>query len=830
MPSLANEAQPCSHPSTALRMLCTEVWLLQKEASVNMWEIIYRAIRALVLIGLLAAIAVLAQVVLGGPLWVWLVVMAGLASGTAFAWRRSGGALLQSLLKPSLAGAADPMPIAVPSEQTADVLPALPNVVGKLSMLSQGFFQRLESEPSASASALNIINTARSNQTVWHMPLAQALFFVSLGLAVFAAIGLRLFKLDALQTEVYGDINIVHEYLFAIRDGEWPFEFILSSGPLYHYLIYPLVSLLGQGYSSIKVASVITSLFALLFTYLVSRRLLNDWFALIALFVAGVSSWLLVFSRLGNSQILLPLLTLLSLWLLLRFRQTKTNRALILSAITATLGLYVYPQSFPLPLAMLLVLVVFKLSDKGIGWLDVLLFCGTVLLVAAPFPFIVSESMLSVNKYILPKLTDSVSPGTTLLINILNAVMAFHIQGDRTFRSNPTGQPHLDPISGILMVIGFVFWLRRDRVLSLALLIPFVLLQVPSVLVLTNMLETPSASRTLGAAPIAYIWVASGLWWALQALRKRAGLGSAVGVGLIGLLAILGWNAYRYFDSYLNGLPYQNTAIARHIQTYADTLAPDTHVYMVGCCWEGGMPEPKSISFEMQRPDNLQYVDPQTLTCESLRISYVPGSVFVWAYSAPAPSIAVEAGACMGLLPNQTIFSEKGLPMYHLGWLQTNALNTALASPLPVPPPTAGELPGQLVTLDGGEVEIRHSPLDIGTLQDALDGNVATLMRGESANPFFIDLTFQEPRTFSGIALTLGSMADVIFHATFVLEDGTFSDATVESTVLPPDPRVEIKLADGAQTVTQVHIEILDRRPPPGEGFHTHIREIELLP
>ena len=793
-----------------------------------MWELIYRAIRAVVLIALVGSMAVLLQVAVGGPLWVWLMLMAALALGGAIAWRRFGGLLWQPRLQPDMAVESGALLTADSSDenmQAVTLAPTAPDILGKWSELSRGFFNRLESEPSA-------IN---ASNTLWGMSLTQSLFFAALGITCLVALGLRLFKLDSLQAEVYGDINILHEYLFAIRDGAWPTNFILSSGPLYHYLIYPLVAVLGHSYASIKVASVVTSLFTLLFTYLLCRRLLNDWFAVIALFVAGVSSWLLVFSRLGNSQVVLPLLTVLSLWLLVRFRQEGRSRDLIVCGIVATLGLYVYPQSFPLPVTMLLVLLLFKFTSKSIRWLDVFNFCVVVALVAVPFPFIVAESTLSVNTYILPKLTDSASPTNTLFTNIANTLMAYHIQGDGTFRSNPARLPHLDVVSGIFMVIGCVYWLRRDRVLWLALLIPFILLQVPSVMVLTTPVETPSASRTLGVAPIVYIWVAGGVWWLLQLVRKRAGLAAACGVGLIGLLAIFGLNANRYFDSYINGLPYQNTSIARHIQTFADTLSPNTKVYLAGCCWESGMPEPKSIQFEMKRPDNLQYVDPQGLTCDALR-SYEPGSVFVWAYSAPTPSIFLQTQACMNLLPAQTFYGDKDLPMFNAAALQTGA--GALTSPL-VPPPdsrdgstttAANELPGQVVTLDGSEVEIHHSVLDIGELQDALDKNAGTLMRGAADNPFILDMTFTQPRNMSGMTLTLGSMADVIFKATFTLADGRVSETTLESTTLPPDPRVELRLTEGAQNVIAVHIEILDRRLPPSEGFHTHVREIQILP
>ena len=54
---------------------------------------------------------------------------------------------------------------------------------------------------------------------------------------------LRLVRLDQLQNELYGDIVLVYEYLVEIRMGRWPTHFTLSSGPLYHYLIVPVIAL-----------------------------------------------------------------------------------------------------------------------------------------------------------------------------------------------------------------------------------------------------------------------------------------------------------------------------------------------------------------------------------------------------------------------------------------------------------------------------------------------------------------------------------------------------------------------------------------------------------
>src|SRR4029453_16538635 len=94
---------------------------------------------------------------------------------------------------------------------------------------------------------------------------------------------------------------LIYEYIAAIRARTWPTYFTLSSGPLYHYLIMPVVAITGPTYYGFKLASVLTSLGVLAATYALSRRLIDDRFAVLAAFVAGVSSWLLLFSRLGNS-------------------------------------------------------------------------------------------------------------------------------------------------------------------------------------------------------------------------------------------------------------------------------------------------------------------------------------------------------------------------------------------------------------------------------------------------------------------------------------------------------------------------------------------------
>ncbi len=221
------------------------------------------------------------------------------------------------------------------------------------------------------------------------LPSRSVPYRIALLLTLAIAIFLRLLNLRSMQAEIYGDIAIVRGYVDLIREGRWPLHFSLSSGPLYHYLVMPVVAVAGPGYLGLKIASVVVSLGVLAAIFAVGRRLHGDLLALLSLFVAGVSSWLLIFSRLGNSQILVPLLGTVSLWLLIRFVQEQRRRDLVLSAAVAGLGLYSYPQSFILAPVMATTLVALRFNGLRVRWKDIGLYGLSALVVASPFAWIV---------------------------------------------------------------------------------------------------------------------------------------------------------------------------------------------------------------------------------------------------------------------------------------------------------------------------------------------------------------------------------------------------------------------------------------------------------
>ncbi|MCS6847135.1 MAG: hypothetical protein RMN52_05395 [Anaerolineae bacterium] len=129
----------------------------------------------------------------------------------------------------------------------------------------------------------------------------------------------------------------------------------------------------------------------------------------------------------------------------------------------------------------------------------------------------------------------------------------------------------------------------------------------------------------------------------------------------------------------------------------------------------------------------------------------------------------------------------------------------------------------------GGEViTVKHSELDIGQPADIFDGNFATLMRGKGDNPFIFEVRYAQPREARAVALDLATMEDYEIMLIVKRADGRSFTMREEGTTRLVDPSIEFSFPAGPQVIQSVRVEILDRRPPPQEGFHTHVRGFAL--
>jgi 4-amino-4-deoxy-L-arabinose transferase-like glycosyltransferase len=650
-------------------------------------------------------------------------------------------------------------------------------------------------------------------------------------LVIIAVIAVRLWLLDSLQAEVYGDISTVHKYVLDVKNGVWPFYFALSAGPLYHYLIMPVIWLAGLSYMGLKLASVVVSLGALAFTYLFARRLLGARFAILATFIAGISYWLLIFSRLGNFPIIVPLLVVAAMWLLLRFVQERNRWDLYACAVVCALGLLAYPQAYFLAPAVVLTLLALYVTGFRMSGKEWLAFFAIFVVGALPFVAMVIQAPgVFTDGYLGEKIQTEGSVLGTLFGNIFRAFGAYHFSGDPVFRSNPAGRAHIDLLSGILFLIGIVYWLQSPRrKAGLLLLVPFVVLHIPSILVISGSGEVPSATRTLGVAPIAYLLVASGLWATFDYIQARWNSRAAWAVSGIALLLLTGANLRAYFVDYANGLPYGNTPIARMITDYADTLPAETQVYLTDCCWESGMPEPLSIQFEMAHPENLHLVNAEDLSCSTVNELYGP-AVIIWSFRdlLPSPGLA----GCAERFPVQLFSGKAGLPAFNAasiqGQLQTRPVEVEEQPIENVETLNAEGLLEQELPWGDEIVIARYSLLDIGRIEDVVDGNFDTLMRGRSDNPLIMEFEFEEERALTSVTLTTATIQHFTVRVLLTYADGSTAEVIEDYENLAPDPTVEIALPEADELVKVIRIEVNDLGIEPEIGFHIHVRDVKL--
>jgi hypothetical protein len=129
-------------------------------------------------------------------------------------------------------------------------------------------------------------------------------------------------------------------------------------------------------------------------------------------------------------------------------------------------------------------------------------------------------------------------------------------------------------------------------------------------------------------------------------------------------------------------------------------------------------------------------------------------------------------------------------------------------------------------TLDGQQILVRHSLLDVGQVADVFDGDDHTLMRGLEANPLIIELVFPSPRTAGHLGVTVASMDFTLKVITTPADGSAPRDTSMTYRDLPADPHVDLALPGGTQPVSKLRIEITNLNQ--GEVVNLHVREISL--
>jgi hypothetical protein len=130
--------------------------------------------------------------------------------------------------------------------------------------------------------------------------------------------------------------------------------------------------------------------------------------------------------------------------------------------------------------------------------------------------------------------------------------------------------------------------------------------------------------------------------------------------------------------------------------------------------------------------------------------------------------------------------------------------------------------------VDGQDVEIRYSKLDMGDPVFMFDNDLYTLARGMEANPFILELTFSEPRSVSGLDADFGLVNIAVTVQLFTQYDeqpATYNETFLNSS---GSSAADMSFENSPERVNKIRIEILNILS--GETANIHIRELHFVP
>lgn len=362
----------------------------------------------------------------------------------------------------------------------------------------------------------------------------------------------RLVGLGTLEPNILPDEADHLSLLYRILAGHGPSILQLSwdgnpAASLYPAI--PFLLLFGPTYLALRLSTTLGSLLTLAVFFAYARRSLGLFASFCATALLAFSSWFLFFSRNGEVNVWVPLLTLAAAYAVEQACLSNRWRDWVTAGLFCGLGWYTYLGGvFILP-QMLLYLAVAAILERTRwrvllrGGLLMTLVTLAVLLPRAPSLIAERDAVaLYVGGRSVLQHTPPAELPATLANQLAIAVRAF-ILLDPTLPGNvryiAPGAPVLDSLTGTLYVIGLLLSLRRLRQTALwwCLFTPIILILQPLTL------GIPDGARALAALPAMLLFAGLTIDW----LVRRPWLGDLAMLALAVAVPIAAyWNWQHY--------------------------------------------------------------------------------------------------------------------------------------------------------------------------------------------------------------------------------------------------------------------------------------------
>jgi 4-amino-4-deoxy-L-arabinose transferase-like glycosyltransferase len=474
------------------------------------------------------------------------------------------------------------------------------------------------------------VTHSRRGQEGLHSLLPSGWERVTLALILLVAFFLRLHDLDEVPPGLTHDEASNGHDAAGVLHGVWPIYFTVGYGhePLYPYSVAPMMALIGESDTALRLTTVCWGMAALLLTYAAGRRLFGQVEALVAASWMAVSFWCVMTSRIGLRAITLPTVFLgsaLCFWGAFPVGATAAptgsrRRWLSLACCGLLLGatLYTYMASrvlwavYPLFFLYLVLLRAANARVHGLkrAGIAVVLILAVAAAVASPLLWYLAthpEAEQRIDQLAEPLRQALGGDFGPLWSNVSRSLPMFAFEGDPLWLYNVPGRPLLGPGAAALFCGGMLICLYRWReprhvfvVLWLAVGVAPALASGPDATVL----------RSIAAQPAVFLIVAVATAAVIGYLRRVGGrVGSLAALGGVGIL--LAATAVRtgidYFEVWAE---HRDVRVAYHHALVQQVeyleAAPEAGPVAFSSIYPGRFHDPYVVQITLRRDDLTQ--------------------------------------------------------------------------------------------------------------------------------------------------------------------------------------------------------------------------------
>jgi hypothetical protein len=373
-------------------------------------------------------------------------------------------------------------------------------------------------------------------QPQWTIRLSR--WSVLLALASLVILFFRFYRLAEVPPEMVSDHA---EKLLDVGDvlsGQWHIFFPRNTGreAFQMFLTAAVTKWFGTGLSflSLKLGTALAGLLIFPYLYLLGKEIANKRVGFFAMFLAGVSYWLNVITRVALRFSLYPLFVAPTLYHLIRGLRKPNLKDFVLAGFFLGFGLHGYSPFRIVPLVVL-VAVGLALIHRSTPPTRRAMLIGLIVIVIVSLMVFLPLFRYAIQHpdqfsyRALTRISDLEKPldkpaWQIFLNNLWRAMIMFFWDNHGVWVVSIPGRPALGVVPAALLLLGIVLilsrYLRQRNWVDLFLFLSIPLLMLPSILSLAFPDENPILNRTSGAIIPVFLLIALALDALVTSLEK----------------------------------------------------------------------------------------------------------------------------------------------------------------------------------------------------------------------------------------------------------------------------------------------------------------------